>query len=41
MISTWFLWGKMLLGGELKKDAQIQILTFLRAPSVWDLGVCL
>ena len=30
----------MLLGGELQIDAKIQILTFLRVPSTWNMGVC-
>ena len=34
MISAKFLLGYVLLGGKLQIDAKIQILKFLRAPSI-------
>ena len=43
MISAKFLWGNVLHRGELQIDAKkkSKILKFLRAPSIWNLGVCL
>ena len=42
MISTLFLWGNGFLRGELRKKIQkIQILKFLRVPSIQNLGVYL
>ena len=46
-ISHWsdfylFHWGNVLLGGELQIDAKkVWILKILRAPSMWNLRVCL
>ena len=42
MISAYFLWGNVLLWGELQidtKNSNFDI--FWRAPSMWNLGVCL
>ena len=34
MISAKFLWGNVLVGGKKQIDEKIQILTFLRVPSI-------
>ena len=39
MISAYFLWGNVLLGGELQKDEKN--LNYLRVPAIWNLGICL
>ena len=41
MISVQFLWEMCFLGQSYKKMLKMQILTFLREPSLWNLGVCL